>query len=119
MVKKSLVYEKAFKFSIRMVKLFQYLQDKKEYVMSKQIVRSGTSIGANIKEALYAQTKKDFAYKMNVALKESAETEYWLELLKETQYISDEMFNSVIEENREILKMLASIVKTSKENIDL
>ena len=118
MIKKSLVYEKAFNFSIRIVKMFQYLQDKKEYVMSKQVVRFGTSIGANIKEALYAQSKKDFAHKMNIALKESAETEYWLELLKETQYISNEMFNSAIEENREILKMLASIVKTSKENLE-
>ncbi|MFB0971469.1 MAG: four helix bundle protein [Neofamilia sp.] len=116
MQENSIVYEKAFKFSVRIVGLFQFLQERNEYVMSKQILRSGTSVGANIKEAIYAQTKKDFAYKMNIALKESAETEYWLELLRETDFISEKMFKSLNDDNSEIIRILISSVKTASKN---
>jgi four helix bundle protein len=97
MMPKSIGYEKAFKFSIRIVRLYQHLcKDKMEYVLSKQILRSGTSIGANIKEALQAQSKRDYLSKMNVALEEASETEYWLDLLQSTDYIDDKMYSSII-----------------------
>ncbi len=89
----------------------------KEYVMSKQILRCGTSIGANVKEALRGQSKADFRAKMNIALKEASETEYWLELLHESDYISEEQFQSIIADNIEIIKILTSIVKNSDNNI--
>ena len=90
--------------------------EKRDYVISKQILKSGTSTGANIKEALYAQIRKDFQHKMNIALKEAAETEYWLELLKETNYITEEMYKSLDSDNSEVIKMLISIIKTIKED---
>ena len=89
----------------------------KEYVMSKQVLRSGTSIGANVKEALRAQSRADFRAKMNIALKEASETEYWLELLHESDYISEEQFQSIIADNIEIIKILTSIVKNADNNV--
>ena len=89
----------------------------KEYVMSKQVLRSGTSIGANVKEALRGQSKADFRAKMNIALKEASETEYWLELLHESDYISEEQFQSIIADNIEIIKILTSIVKNADDNV--
>lgn len=89
----------------------------KEYVMSKQVLRSGTSIGANVKEALRGQSKADFRAKMNIALKEASETEYWLELLHESDYISEEQFQSIIADNIEIIKILTSIVKNVDNNV--
>ena len=83
--------------------------------MSKQVLRSGTSIGANVKEALRGQSKADFRAKMNIALKEASETEYWLELLEETDYISKESFDSIISDNLEIIKILTTIVKNSQD----
>jgi four helix bundle protein len=118
MMPKSIGYEKAFKFSIRIVRLYQYLcKDKKEYVLSKQILRSGTSIGANIKEALQAQSKRDYLSKMNVALEEASETEYWLDLLQSTDYIDDKMYSSMIEDCRELIKILVSTVKTTRKSL--
>lgn len=115
---KSVVYEKAFDFSIRIVNLYKYLTtEKREYILSKQVLRSGTSIGANIKEALQAQSKKDFLSKMNIALKEASETEYWLELLTETNYIDKEQSISILNDCKELNKMLISIVKTTKESL--
>lgn len=115
---KSLVYEKAFDFSIRIVNLYKYLTiEKREYTLSKQVLRSGTSIGANIKEALQAQSKKDFLSKMNIALKEASETEYWLELLIETNYIDKEQSMSILNDCKELNKMLISIVKTTKNSL--
>lgn len=84
--------------------------------MSKQVLRCGTSIGANVKEALRGQSRADFRVKMNIALKEASETEYWLELLHELDYISDEQFQSIITDNIEIIKILTSIVKNSETN---
>lgn len=90
----------------------------KEYVMSKQVLRCGTSIGANVKEALRGQSKADFRAKMNnIALKEASETEYWLELLHESDYISEEQFQSIIADNIEIIKILTSIVKNVDNNV--
>ncbi len=89
----------------------------KEYVMSKQVLRSGTSIGANVKEALRGQSRADFRAKMNIALKEASETEYWLELLHESDYISEEQFQSIIADNIEIIKILTSIVKNADNNV--
>ena len=89
----------------------------KEYVMSKQVLRSGTSIGANVKEALRGQSKADFRAKMNIALKETSETEYWLELLHESDYITEEQFQSIIADNIEIIKILTSIVKNADNNV--
>ena len=106
---------KSMAFAVRIVRLYQYLADgKKEYVLSKQLLRSGTSIGANIKEAVRGQSKADFAAKMNIALKEASETEYWLELLFETGFLSDDEFHSIIPECVELIKLLTSIVKSSR-----
>ncbi|MEE3429138.1 MAG: four helix bundle protein [Ruminococcus sp.] len=97
--------------------LFKHLSnDKKEFVLSKQVLRSGTSIGANISEAIQGQSKKDFLSKMNIALKEANETEYWLRLLKATGYLSENEYKSIYKDCIELEKLLISIVKTSKKD---
>ena len=102
-------------FALRVIKLYKYLCGKKrEFVMSKQIMRSGTSIGANVREATRAQSTPDFISKMNIALKEAEETCYWLELLHESEYLDERAFNSLYSDSMELLKILASIVKTSR-----
>jgi four helix bundle protein len=109
-------YQKGKAFAIRIVKLYQYLRDeKKEYVLSKQILRCGTGIGANIAEANCAFSEKDFLAKMYIAFKECAETEYWLELLYDTDYINEQAFQSMIGDCREMKKLLSAITKTTKE----
>lgn len=96
--------------------MYQFLcSEKKEYVLSKQVLRSGTSIGANVKEAIRGQSKADFYAKMNIALKESSETEYWLELLHESNYLTDEHFESIYSDCQEIIKLLMAITKTQKK----
>lgn len=105
-------------FAIRIVRLYRYLCDeKKEWVLSKQLLRSGTSIGANIVEAQAAVSKKDFLAKMYISFKECCETEYWLELLHDTDYLSDDEFNSINQDNLELKKMLSSITFTTSKNI--
>ena len=105
---------KSSAFAIRIVKLVLYLQEKKrEFVISKQLLRSGTSVGANVKEAVRGQSKADFTAKMNIALKEASETGYWLKILHEKDYLSDSEFESIYADNKEIIKILMSIVKTS------
>jgi four helix bundle protein len=119
-MKESIIKDKTKSFALRIIKLYKYLtlvSDMKEYVMSKQVLRCGTSIGANVKEALRAQSKADFRAKMNIALKEASETEYWLELLHESDYISEEQFQSIIADNIEIIKILTSIVKNANNNV--
>ena len=116
-MKESIVKDKSKDFALRIIKLYKYLTTSavnKEYVLSKQVVRSGTSIGANIKEALRAQSRPDFRAKMNIALKEASETEYWLELLYESEYIDETSYNSIIEDNRELIKILTMIVKNTE-----
>ena len=116
-MKESIIKIKSKAFALRIIKLYQYLNEtalRKEYVLSKQVLRSGTSIGANVKEGLRGQSRPDFKSKMAIALKEACETEYWLELLHETGYIDNESFNSIIEDNRELIRILTSIVKNTK-----
>jgi len=111
----SIVKEKSKRFAVRMVRLYQYLcKEKQEYVLSKQLLRSGTSIGANVYEALQGQSKADFTAKMSIALKEASETEYWLEILWETDYLSAEEYASIRRDCSEVAKLLTSIVKTSR-----
>jgi len=114
----NVLVDKSFKFAIRVVKLYKYLCDsKKEYILSKQLLRSGTSIGANINESQEAQSKADFISKLSISLKEARESKYWIELLKETDYLSENEANSIIEDLVEILKLLTSIIKSTKQNI--
>lgn len=104
---------KSKQFAVRIVNLYKYLcADKKEYVLSKQVLRSGTSIGANLAEAKPAMTKRDFLAKVYIALKECSETLYWLEILHETEYLTDEMFYSIYSDCDELRKMLSSTTKT-------
>ena len=108
--------EKSKKFAVRVVGVYKHLCDnKREYIMSKQLVRSGTSIGANVYEALQGQSRADFIAKMSIALKEAAETGYWLELLHETGYLSDCEYQSVQNDCEEVVKLLTSIIKSSRE----
>ena len=111
----SVVYDKAYKFAIRIVNAYKYLkQEKQEYILSKQLIRSGTSIGANIAEANGAISQADFRAKISIAYKECLETKYWLSLLKDTGYIEQKAFNSIYEDADEIGKILFSILKTTK-----
>lgn len=109
----NIILVKSKAFALRIVKLFKFLcEEKKEYVLSKQILRSGTSIGANVKEASLAQSKADFAAKLSIALKEAGKSEYWLELLHESDYIDDGAFNSIYADCQEIIKIITSILIT-------
>jgi len=116
--KDNVVMDKSYAFALRIIKLYKYLvAEQKEYVLSKQILRSGTSVGALVKEAEHAQSKADFINKMNIALKEANETEYWLMLLKDSKYMDEKSYRSIHPDCAELIKLLASIVKTSKRSI--
>ncbi len=111
--------QKSLKYAVRIVNLSKYLREEKnEYTLSKQILRSGTSIGANIAEAEAAVSRKDFLSKNYIAFKECFETLYWLELLKETDYITSEMYQSMYQDCEELRKLLSSITKTTKESLN-
>lgn len=115
MKKENVVINKSYAFALRIVKLYKYLvYEKKEYVLSKQLLRSGTFIGALIKEGEHAQSKADFLNKMNVALKEANETQYWIELLRDSDYLSHEESLSIYDNSNELIRLLASIVKSTK-----
>lgn len=115
----NLVKEKSKQFAIRIVRLYQMLHEtQNEYVLSKQVLRSGTSIGANIAEAVCAMSRKDFLAKLYVAYKECAETMYWLELLYDTDYLPEPLFQSLYQDNLELYKLLTSIIKTTKKTLD-
>ena len=118
MVKDNVVVEKSMCFAIRIVGLYNLLCSQcREYVISRQILRSGTSIGANVKEAQCAQTKKDFVSKMYIAFKESSETEYWLELLRDSELVKPSpAFTSLCADCTELIKLLTASVKTAKDN---
>ncbi len=119
MDKRNTVSYKSKRFAVRIVKLYNYLcEEKKEYVLSKQLLRSGTSIGANIAESECAISRKDFLNKLYIALKECAETAYWLELLRETEYLTEEEFVSVNSDCEEIKKMLSASTRTIARNSD-
>ena len=112
-----MILDKSKAFALRIIKLYKYLCDnKKEYILSKQILRSGTSIGANAKEGANAQSKADFCAKMYIAYKEANETEYWLELLHESGYIEKNAFDSMYSDCKELIKILAAITKNAKNN---
>ena len=113
---KNIIEKKSFDFAIRIVKLYKYLcNNKKEYVLSKQVLRSGTSIGANVAEAQQAQSKADFISKLSIALKETTETKYWLRLLNATNYLNQSDIKSLLDDCIEIEKILTSILRSSKE----
>ncbi len=114
-MKKNVVREKSFEFAIRIIKIYRFLStEKREFVLSKQLLRSGTSIGALIREADQAESGKDFIHKMAIAQKETDESMYWLELLCATQYLNEQEFKSIFNDARELMKLEVSILKTSK-----
>ena len=114
----SVLADKSYQFAIRIVKLNTYLQnEKKEYVLSKQLLRSGTAIGALIAEAQYAQSKADFVNKLQISLKEANESKYWLRLLKDCHYLEENMAWSMLQDIDALLKMLTSSINTTKEKI--
>ena len=113
----SIIKVKSFQFAIRIVKLYQVLStEKREFILSKQLLRSGTSVGANVREGVNAESRADFIHKLAIAQKECDETLYWLELLKETGYMNETEFSSMHNEAIELLKILCSIILTSKQN---
>ena len=119
MARESVVGDKSLTFGKRIAKCYRHLKDKKrETVMSKQLLRSGTSIGANVREGLYAQSRKDFVSKLNIALKEAGETDYWLDVIHSAEYFTDQEFDSLKADNDELLKLLTAIIKKTKENND-
>jgi four helix bundle protein len=118
MRKENILREKSFAFAIRIVKLYKYLTgEQKEFVLAKQIARSGTAIGALIRESENAVSKKDFIHKLTLALKEADETVYWLELLKEGDYIELKIYASLVSDCNELIKLLVASVKTSKLHV--
>ena len=120
MESENIVQQKSYNYAIRIIKLYQYLAaEKKEYELSKQILRSGTSIGANIEEAVGGLSKKDFLAKLGISYREARETNYWLRLLKDTGYINNEQFSSLISDLEEILRIITAIQKTTKRNMNL
>ena len=111
----SIIFTKSKAFSLRIVRLYKYLRDRRESVISKQILRSGTSIGANVAESRYAHSMADFTSKLQIVLKEAAETQYWLELLRDAELVkSDKAFTSLCDDCTELIKLLTSRVKTAK-----
>lgn len=115
--RKNVIYKKSYDFAVRIVRLYQYLsKQKNEYVLSKQLLRSGTSIGASIREAKFAQSKADFISKNSIALKEANESDYWIDLLKDTGFLDKKSHESIKKDIEEIIRLLVSIVKSSKHN---
>ena len=111
----NIIVDKSKVFALRIIRLYQYLKNEKsEFVLSKQLLRSGTSIGANVKEAIRGQSRADFYAKLNISLKVASETEYWLELLHESEYIEEKDFNSIYADCQELIKLLVAITKTQK-----
>ena len=116
-MKENIIKTKSYKFAVRIVKLNKFLiVEQKEYVLSKQILKSGTSIGANTEEADAGQSKKDFISKLSIALKEAKETHYWLRLLFDCEYINKQMFDSLIQDCEEIIFIITKILQTSRAN---
>lgn len=118
-MKRNVVKDKSFAFAVRVVRLCKLLvSDKQEFVLAKQLLRSGTAVGALVREAEHAESKPDFIHKMAIAQKECNETLYWLELLKETEYLNFQEFESINNDATELIKLITSIIKTSKEKIN-
>jgi four helix bundle protein len=120
MAKYNIIQDKSFAFAIRIVHLYKFLcEGKKEFVLSKQVLRSGTSIGANVEEGVGGQSDKDFLSKISIAYKEARETIYWLKLLKATDYLKEEEFQSIINDAEELCKILSKIILTTKNKLSL
>lgn len=115
--KDNVIIEKTYEFALRIIKLYNYLRDNKVHVLSKQILRSGTSIGANMEEAIGAHSRKDFIAKTQIAYKEARETHYWLRLFRDSLYLEDKLASSFLSDCDEILAILTSILKTSKRDL--
>ena len=116
-MKENILIDKSIDFAARIMKLCKFLEDnQKEHIISKQIVRSGTSIGANINEAQYGNSKADFIAKLHISLKETAETEYWLRLLNKSEYVDEKLFKSLLDDCLELKKLLISSINTAKNN---
>ena len=114
----NIIVDKSFAFAVRIVNLYNYLTtEKKEFVMSKQLLRSGTSIGANIREGVNGQTKPDFITKLSISLKEANETDYWIDLLAATNYLKEKEQISIKNDCIELIKLLITIIKSAKENL--
>jgi four helix bundle protein len=112
---RNVVKEKSFAFAVRVVNLYSFLcKEKKEFVLSKQLLRSGTAIGASVREAERAESKADFVHKLSIALKESNETDYWILLLSETKFLTPKESQSILSDNTELLKLLTSIIQSTK-----
>ena len=117
-MKESVLRDKSYQFALRVIKLYKYISaEKKEYVLSKQVLRSGTSIGANVEEANQAQSKADFVHKLSIAQKEAFETDYWLRLLRDSEYLTATQADSLLNDCREVQKLLTTSIKTAKENL--
>lgn len=118
MNKDSILDQKSVAFSLRIIKAYRFLQENKnEYVLSKQLLRSGTAIGALVREAEFAESSDDFVHKLHIALKEANESDYWLLLLKESGYIDEVSYLSIKQDCKELIKLLVSIVKTTKSHL--
>jgi len=114
-MRENIIKDKSFSFALRIVKMYKYLcEEKREFVLSKQLLRSGTSIGAMVREAEHAESKKDFIHKMAIAQKEANETDYWIELLFHSEYLSENSFKSIQNDILEINKLIASIIISAK-----
>ena len=117
-MKQSILKDKSKAFALRVIRLYKYLcEERKEYILSKQLLRSGTSIGANIAEAFYGQSEADFVSKLSIAQKETSETIYWLDLLHESDHLKQNEYDSVYSDAEELIKLLTSSIKTMKEKI--
>ena len=116
-MKENIIQDRSYKFALRVIRLYRYLtESKKEYVLSKQILRSGTAIGANVEEAIGGQSRKDFISKLSIAYKEARETNYWLKLLMDSSYLEKSDAQDIINDCNEILKIIGSIQRTTKNN---
>ncbi len=112
----NVVQKKSYAFAVRIVKVYQHLaESKREYVLSKQLLRSGTSIGANVEEAIGGQSGKDFYAKLNISYKEARESHYWIRLLRDTEYLTKNQSDSLLQDAEELLKIIGSILKTLRE----
>ncbi len=120
MKQENIIQSKSYDFAIKVVKLYRFLsEEKREYVLSKQLLRSGTSIGANIEEGIGGQSDRDFFAKLNIAYKEARETHYWLRLLRDTGYLTNDEVKTYIEDCEEVLRILGSIIRTMKSKLGI
>jgi four helix bundle protein len=117
-MKDNVVKDKSFRFAIRVVNLYKYLtSEKSEFIIARQLLRSGTAVGALVRESVHAESKNDFIHKLAIAQKEANESIYWIELLQATEYLSDEQFTSIIADAKEVISLITAIIKTTKKSL--